>query len=205
MWQQFKAQKAMDELDAEFNKPVPVQVPAPAPAPRVVERVVERVRIVEKPVPVAVVQPEPAPAIVPAPVPVSVPQTSMVTAESEGYIFKLGSCKLTHRNIKCQLTINSVDTDGELALYANYSSRYSSKLYDHNGNEYKPSSITMGNKSNGSYIKNKYIAGVVAKGKVDFVNVDKSTNSISMFELSIHNYATKKYGFIKFRNVPLSI
>ena len=90
MWQQFKAQKAMNELDAEFNKP------APAPEPKVVERVVERVRIVEKPVPVAVAQP--APVIAPAPV--SAPQPSMVTAESEGYIFKLGSCKLTHRNIK---------------------------------------------------------------------------------------------------------
>lgn len=197
MWQQFKAQKAMNELDAEFNKP------APAPEPKVVERVVERVRIVEKPVPVAVVQPAP----VVAPTPVSTPSASqplMVTAESEGYIFNLGACKLTHRNIKCQLTITSVDTDGELALYANYSS-HSSKLYDHNGNEYQPSSIVMGNKTKGTYIKNKYISGVVAKGKMDFVNVDKSTNSISMIELSIHNYVTNKPSRIKFRNVPLSL
>jgi len=147
MWQQFKAQKAMDELDAEFNKPAPV------PEPKVVERVVERVRIVEKPVSVAVVQLGSAPAPVIAPTLVSAPQPSMVTAESEGYLFKFGLCKLTHRNIKCQLTITSV----------------------------------------------------VAKGKVDFSNVDKSTNSISMFELSVHNYVTNKASRIKFQNVPLSI
>ncbi len=196
MWQQFKAQKAMDELDAEFNKP--------APKPKVVVRVVERVRVVEKPVPVAVVQLGPVPAPVIAPTLVSAPQPSMVTAESEGYIFRLGSCKLTHRNIKCQLTITSVDTDGDLMLYATYGGS-SSKLYDHNGNEYQPLTITMGNKNNGQYIRNKYISSVVAKGKVDFSNVEKSTNSISMFELSVHNYVTNKASRIKFRNVPLSI
>jgi len=83
--------------------------------------------------------------------------------------------------------------DGDLTLYATHGS-YSSKLYDHNGNEYQPSSITMGNKSHGKYIQNTYISGVVAKGKVDFVNVNKSTNSISMFELSLHNSVTENMG-----------
>ncbi len=94
--------------------------------------------------------------------------------------------------------------DGDPTLYATHGS-YSNKLYDHNGNEYQPSSIAMGNKTKGTYIKNKYISGVVAKGKVDFFNVDKSTNSISMLELSIYNYVTNKSSRIKFRNVPLSL
>ncbi len=206
MWQQFKAQKGMKELDAEFGD----TKPQPQPEPRVVERVIERV--IERPAPAPAPQAEPEPVIIAQPetipeaTPEPVSQTSMVTIESDGYIFKLGSCKLAHLNIKCQLTIASIEKDGGLTLYSTYSS-YSSKLFDYNGNEYHPSSVTMGNKSSGSknYVVNKYISGVTARGSIEFENVDSSTNSISMFELSLHNPATKKYKRIQFRDVALSL
>ena len=188
MWQQFKAQKAMNELDAQFNKP--------EPEPRVVKRIVERPA--PQPAPVVVAAPVTAPALAP------VSQPSMVTVESEGYIFKLGSCRLAHRNIKCPLMITSVDTDGDLTLYGTTGGT-SSRLFDHNGNEYQPSTITMGNKSHSQQIRNRYISGVLARGNIEFVNVDSSTTSVSMFELSIHNYATGKYNKIQFRDVSLNL
>lgn len=190
MWQQFKAQKAMQELDAEFAKP--------APEPVVVERVIERV--VERPAP----QPQPVAVQVPVISPPPVLSPSAVIVESDGFIFSLEACRLAHRNIKCQLSVTSVDNDGELSLYASYGSA-SSRLFDHNGNEYQPATISMGNKNNGRYVKNRYISGVVAKGRVEFVNVDTSTNSISMFELNIRNTMTGKYNRIKFRDVTLNL
>ena len=190
LWQQFKAQKAMQELDAEFAKP--------APEPVVVERVIERV--VERPAP----QPQPVAVQVPVISSPPVLSPSAVTVESDGFIFSLEACRLAHRNIKCQLSVTSVGNDGELTLYASNGS-LSSRLFDHHGNEYQPSTIFMGNKNNGSYIQNRYISDVVAKGKVEFANVDTSTNSISMFELSFHNTVTREYKRIKFRDVTLSL
>ncbi len=193
MWQQFKAQKAMNELDAEFNK----RKPEP--------EVVEHVRIVERPVPQPQLQPQPV-AVTPVPVPVSAPMSepAMVTVESQGFVFKLGACRLAHQNIKCQLTIASVETDGHLTLYGTYGS-VSSKLFDHNGNEYMPSTIAMGNKNNSAQVNNKYISGVEARGNVEFTNVGSSTNSIAMFELSFHNHVIRKRKSVQFRNVPLSL
>jgi len=166
MWQQFKAQKGMKELDAEFDDA------KPQPEPRVVERVIERVIERPAPAPAPAPQAEPEPVVIAqpeavpeaAPEPVSQPQ--VVTVESDGFIFKLGSCQLAHQNIKCQLTIASIEKDGELTLYSTNGWR-SSKLFDHNGNEYHPSNITMGNKSAGNHVKNKYIAGVTARGSVE--------------------------------------
>ncbi|HHJ34461.1 MAG TPA: hypothetical protein ENJ87_01725 [Gammaproteobacteria bacterium] len=194
MWQQFRAQKAMDELDAEFAKPEP----APAPTPEVVERIIERPA------------PQPAPAAIAPPVPVMIPvavpasQPSMVTVESGGYIFNMGACRLAHRNIKCQLTITSIDSDGELSLYANNGST-SSRLFDRNGNEYQPSTIAMGNKNSNAHVKSRFISGVTARGNVEFINVDTSTRSISMFELNTYNYVTNKYERIQFRDVSLNL
>lgn len=194
MWQQFKAQKGMQELEAQFAEP--------KPEPEVVEKVIERV--VEKPVylpaPVAKTEPEPTPAVGPEPV----TQPSAVTVESDGYIFKLSSCNLAHRNIKCQLNITSVDNDGELTLYGEYGN-HSSKLFDRNGNEYQPSKVIMGNKNHKRKIRNKYISGVSAKGSIEYTNVDASTQSISMLELGLYNYNLRKYGRVQFRNVDLSL
>ena len=200
MWQQFKAQKGMKELDAEFAEP--------KPEPVIVERVIERV--IEVQVPVVIVQPEPAPVVIVQPEPVITPelvpvsQPSVVTAELDGYMFKLGACQLAHRNIKCKLTINSAESDGELNLYAT-SGGQSSKLFDHNGNEYTVSTVIMGNKTHGNYVKNKYISGVTAKGTIEFTDVDTSTNSISMFDLSFYNHVTRKYRHVQFRDVILSL
>jgi hypothetical protein len=204
MWQQFKAQKGMKELDAEFDEP------KSQPEPKVIEKVIERVIIQQVAVPVAApAQPQPEPVAVaqPAPVTPAPAQPSDVTVESDGYVFKLGSCELAHRNIKCKLTITSVGRDGDLTLLGTYGNR-SSKLFDHNGNEYHPSSISMGNKSGtgrSSRIKNKYISDVTAKGGIEFANVDASTNSIALVELSIRNLATRKWNRIKFRGVSLSL
>ncbi len=200
MWQQFKAQKGVSELDAEFAEPA--SAPPPEPEVRIVERIVEVEKVVEVQVPVPAA---PTPQAVPQPVPVAAPESSsMVTVESDGYVMKMGDCKLAYRNIKCKLTIVNMETDGMLIIYANYSS-YSSRLFDRNGNEYVPSNVRMGNKNNGRYIKNKYIQGVTAKGSVEFKNVNVETKAISLFELSYYNEVTKKHDRLLFRNVNLNI
>jgi len=203
-WQQYKAQKGVQELDAQFAKPEPEPAPAPQPVheehePKVIIQVIERPAPAAEVVPVA----ETEPVDIAEPVAEQEPSHSMVTAESDGYVFKFGACKLAHRNIKCALTITSADTDGSLTLYAK--SSYSSKLFDRKGNEYNPATIAVGNKSNSQYIKSRYIAGVTARGSVEFVNINKGTRSISMFELAIHNYVTNKAGTIQFRDVNLSL
>jgi len=202
MWQQFKAQKGISELDAEFAEPAPA--PAPKPEVKIVERIVEVEKIfeVEVPVPATPVA-QPLADVVPTPAPVS--DSSMVTAESDGYVVKFGDCKLAYRNIKCKLNIVNMQTDGSLSIYGHYNKPRSSKLYDRNGNEYWPTSVSMGNKNNKGYITNKYIQGVTAKGAVDFSNVHADTKSIALFELSIHNSETRKYNRLQFRNVNLNI
>ncbi len=193
MWQQFKAQKGMSELDAQFAEPAPA--PAAEPEVRVVERIVE----VEVEVPV-----QAAPAPQAQPIPKLDSMSSMITVESDGYVLKMGDCKLAYRNIKCKLSIVNMEADGGLSLYANYSS-YSSRLYDRNGNEYVPSNVSIGNKNNDRYITNKYVQGVTAKGTVEFKNVNVETKAIALFELSIHNAETGKYNRLQFRNVNLSL
>jgi len=198
-WQQFRAHKGMNELDAQFDQP--------EPEVRVVEKVVEVEKIVEievekvviKEVPVAVVQPQSEPVVI------AVPESdSDITVESDGYVFKLGNCQMSRRNIKCDLKILSVEHDGSLALYSSNGS-YSTKLFDRNGNEYIPSKISMGNKSNQKHITNQYIAGVTAKGSIIFENVDKSTQAIALIDLSYHDYTDRKYKHVKFRNVSLGL
>jgi len=190
-WQQFRAHKGINELDAQFDQP--------EPEVRVVEKTVEVEKVVIKEVPVAVTQPEPEPVAVTAPA-----SDSDITVESDGYVFKLGNCLMSHRNIKCDLKILSVEHDGSLALYSAHG-RYSTKLFDRNGNEYIPSKISMGNKSNQKHITNQYIAGVTAKGSINFENIDKSTQTIALIDLSYHDYTDRKYKHIKFRNVNLGL
>lgn len=196
MWQQFKAQKGTQELDAQFEQDQPEQKPL------VIERIIERVVVLPAAEPVPVMKPESVTIEQPEAEPVS--QPAMVTVESNGYIFKLGSCKLAHRDIKCQLTITSIGKDGELDLYGNYSN-HSSKLYDHNGNEYQPSQISMGNKMGRNHIRNKYISDVTAKGGIEFQNIETSTRSISMLELGLYNRVANKRQRIQFRDVTLSL
>ncbi|VAW72504.1 hypothetical protein MNBD_GAMMA10-43 [hydrothermal vent metagenome] len=197
-WQQYKAQKGIQELDAQFTKPAP----APAPQPEHEEHEPNVIiQVIESPAPA----PEAAPVVETVePVAEQEPSHSMVTVEFDGYVFKFGACKLAHRNIKCALTITSADTDGSLYLYATNGGS-SSKLFDRNGNEYHPATIAIGNKSNSRYIKSRYIAGVTARGSVEFVNIKNDTRSISMFELGIQNIATNKAGVIQFRDVNLSL
>lgn len=198
MWQQYKAKKGIEELDALFEEKT--SRPEPKPEPVVVERVIVVPAPVAEAKPVAVVTPEPKP--VPKPVPALKPET--VTVEADGYVFNLGSCNLSRRNIKCQLTIESVSKDGELQMFGSSGYR-SSKLFDRNGNEYSPTMITMGNKSSLNYVRNKYISGVRAKGFVEFENVNQNTQSISMFELSVQNVVTRRAKRIQFRDVALNM
>jgi len=193
-WQQFRAHKGIQELDAEFDKP------QAQPEVRIEVREVEKIIIKEVPV-AAVPQPEPE---LPATPVIASDSDSMVTVESDGYIFKLGNCNLRSRNIKCSLSIVSIDRDETLNLYAKYSN-ISSKLFDSIGNEYVPNKITMGNKSNDRYINNQYIAGVTAKGSISFENIEKSTQSIALIDLSLYDSSDKKYKHIKFRNVKLAL
>ncbi len=195
-WQQFRAHKGMQELDAQFDQP------KAEPEVRIVEKIIEVEKIVEveKVViqEVAVTHREPQPAeVVPA-------SDADITVESDGYVFTLGNCQMSRRNIKCDLKIMSAERDGNLSLYSANGS-YPTKLFDRNGNEYIPSKISMGNKSHNNYIKNQYIAGVTAKGSISFENIDKSTQSIALLDLSYHDYADGKPKHIKFRNVNLNL
>jgi len=199
MWQQFRAQQGQKELDSEFESK------KAEPEVRIETRVVEKVVIKEVLVPVPVQIPEPAPQTQPEPVTPEAPVAdNSVTVEVDGYVFKLKDCKLAHRNIKCGLSILSSENDGNLTLYATNGS-HSSKLFDRTGNEYHPNKISMGNKSHLRHILNKYVSGVVAKGSLHFENVNESTQSIALMELSFYNNDSRKYNRVKFRNVNLSM
>jgi len=193
-WQQFRAHKGMQELDAEFDQP------KIEPEVRVVEKIVEVEveKVVIKEVPVSVAQPAPQPT----PVENTPTSDTAVTVESDGYVFTLSDCQMSHRNIKCNLKILSVERDGDLTLYSS-NGAYSTRLFDRNGNEYTPSKISMGNKANSRAIKNQYIAGVTAKGSISFENIDKSTQNIALIDLSYYDSTDRKYKHTKFRSVNL--
>ena len=192
MWQQFKASKGMQELDAQFDPPKP----PPEPQPKVVERIIEKVVIKEVPVHVT------APVANSTPIPEFIQRTSAITVENDGYIFNMGPCKIAHKNIKCPLSIQSPESDGTLSLIAR-AGGYSSKLFDHHGNEYLPVNIKVGNKSSATSVQNRYISGVTIKGQLDFNNVNNATKAIAMLELGLYNKTTKKYKHIQFRDVAM--
>ena len=190
-----RGDRTMMELDAEIDKM------NGKPPVRVETKVIEKVIIKEVLVPV------PQAVVAPASQVLSKPQSEPVliddgvTVEADGYVFKLSRCALSHRNIKCQLNIISPDTDGKLTIYV--SNNYASKLFDTVGNEYKPSKIIMGNKSNSYSITNTYISGVTVQGAIYFENVRTNTNEIALIELGFTNRVNRKYSRIKFRPVKL--
>jgi len=196
-----RGDRTMMELDAEVDKMN--GKPQVRVETKVIEKVIIKEVLVPVPQPVAapVTQVVAQPQALPEPVP-----DDVVTVEADGYIFKLSNCALSHRNIKCQLNIISTDTDGKLTLYAGYGSdAYATKLFDTVGNEFKPSKIVMGNKSNARHITNTYISGVTVQGAVYFENVKSNTNEIALIELSFTNRVNRKYSRIKFRPVKLSL
>ena len=199
-WQQFRAHKGMQELDAEFAPP------KPEPEVRVETRVIEKVIVKEVYVPApaaaaVAAMPVPEPVAVSAPTPVA---DDAVTVESDGYVFKLSACRFTHGNIKCDLSILSPEHDGNLYIYG-VSGGHSTRLFDRSGNEYHPSKVAMGNKSNRSSVRNRYVAGVTAKGSLHFENLDQSTKALSLLELALYNEESRKHNRIKFRNINLAM
>ena len=196
-WQQFRAYKGMQELDAEFAPP------KPEPEVRVETRVIEKVIVKEVYVP-APAAAAPAPVSVAEPAPDEPVADDTVTVESDGYVFKLSGCRFSHGNIKCDLSIISPEHDGNLYIYG-VSGGHSTRLFDRSGNEYHPSKVAMGNKSNRSSVRNRYVAGVTAKGSLHFENLDQSTKALSLLELSLYNEESRKYNRIKFRNINLAM
>jgi len=196
-----RGDRTMMELDAEVDKM------NGKPAVRVETKVIEKVIIKEVLVPVPQTVAAPVVQVVSQPhsEPKKIPEfvDEGVTLEADGYVFKLSKCALSHRNIKCQLNIISPDTDGKLTIYV--SNNYASKLFDTVGNEYKPSKIIMGNKSNSYSITNTYISGVTVQGAIYFENVKSNTNEIALIELGFTNRVNRKYSRIKFRPVKLSL
>ena len=195
MWQQYRADKAMQELDAEFDQP--------APQPKVIERVIERV--VEKPV--VVERPAPQPAVTPQPVPQPEPkvpaQPDRVSVTMDGIVFDVYDCRLAQGTLQCSLDVTSVGQDGDLKLYASYGSS-SSRLFDAQGNEYSMASVAIGNKSHKRHMRKKFIADVRSKGRVEFQNVSSDTSDIAMLELVIHNYQHNQQRRVQFRNLALA-
>lgn len=191
-WQQFRAQQGMSELDAQFDTPTA----RPEVRVEVVEKIIEVEKVVIKEVPV------PATPVEPTPVADTPTNSSDVVVESDGYVFTMKPCQMSHRNIKCKLSVLNPTSDGELSIYSTRGA-YSSKLFDRSGNEYHPSRVSIGNKSDSSYIRNQYIEGVTAKGSLAFENIEKSTQSIALIDLSYYDHKDKNYKHIKFRDVGL--
>jgi len=194
--QQQRASQAFDDLDAEFAEPKKAK-------PEV--RVVEKIIVVEK----IVSEPDhehgdshqrnirPSDLIDDM---VTDNSTLESVEEVDDYIFKLGNCRMSGRNIKCNISILNTERDSNLWMYAT-NGGYSSALFDRNGNEYKASKISIGNQSNNRMIKKEYIGGVTAKGSLQFKNIARTTQSIALIKLSV--YDNNGYKFIKFRNVSL--
>jgi len=198
-WQQFKAHKGMQELDAQFEQPKPeVQIKT-----KVVEKVVEKV-VVEK---VYITTPAPSPAEQPAPETATPVANNELTEEVDGYVFKLSACSLSRKTIKCDLSIQSTEDDASLTLYTNYNSSagYVARLHDRNGYEYHASKVKMANKSSTKSIKNRYIAGITAKGSLHFSNVKSDTNGIALMYIGFLDHKVNRIKSVKFRNVTLSM
>jgi len=193
-WQQFRAQQGMSELDAEFD--TPTAKPEVRVEVKVVEKIIEVEKVVIKEVPV------PATSVEPISVADTPTNSSDVVVESDGYVFTMKPCQISHRNIKCKLSILNPMSDGELSIYSTRGA-YSSKLFDRSGNEYHPSRVSIGNKSDSSYIRNQYVEGVTAKGSLAFENIEKGTQSIALIDLSYYDHKDKNYKHIKFRDVDL--
>jgi len=196
-----RADRTMMELDAEVDKmngkpPVSVET-------KVIEKVIIKEVLVPAPQPIAAPAVQVVSQSQSEPKPLTELVDQGVTLEADGYVFKLSKCALSHRNIKCQLNIISPDTDGKLTIYVG--NNYASKLFDTVGNEYKPSKIIMGNKSNTYSITNTYISGVNVQGAIYFENVKNNTNEIALIELGFTNRINRKYSRIKFRPVNLSL
>ncbi len=199
--QQSQAGKAFDNYESESVDPDAVNPPQPKVI--IKEKVIIREILVPVPVPVPMPKSSPPPPAVIRPQ--SKPSTRGRMVVSNGYRFDFQSCTLSNRNVECDITVRTPNTDKTLILYPHHGVNLTSSAFDNLGNQYYPSSIMLGNKDSTNRnrsIKGRLIQGITTKIKVFFENVSSETSSISLLELQAED--NRKRFKVQFRNIPFT-
>jgi TolB-like protein len=127
------------------------------------------------------------------------------TVEAGGFIFKLMSCKLSSKTIKCSFVITSPGEDRILSI----SGDGDSKLFDYEGNEYGAGSSQIANsqKDNG-WLDKRLVSGIPTKSSISFVGIPPKIKGIALLELRCDKSPSNRFNGdnyrVQFRNVPLS-
>ncbi len=197
--QQSQADKGFDTFESEFADPDAVKPPPPKVI--IKERIIIREKLVPVPMPIPESSPPPPPVITPH----RKPSTRGRMVVSNGYRFDFQSCTLSNRNVECDITVRTPNTDKTLILYPHHGVNLTSSAFDNLGNQYYPSSIMLGNKDSTNRnrsIKGRLIQGITTKIKVFFENVSSETSSISLLELQAED--NRKRFKVQFRNIPFT-
>jgi len=181
-WQQFRAQKGMEELEAQFAKPEPeVRVET-----KIVERIVIKEVIKEVPVaaPIAV-----ADAV---PEPVAKPRPSHMSSDSlDGLTYTIRETKLEGDDLTVKFQVFSPDKDRVIGV------RKASIWVD--GDEYSNARLNVGKSTGYGLASGITIPGdLKVNGAVVFKSVPKNTTSLDM--LRIYIGADK----VSFKNVAVN-
>lgn len=137
----------------------------------------------------------------PEPSPVATPSDRII--EEKGFRFELKECKKSGSRLACRLLVTSIEKDASISVISNYYQN-SARAYDQNGMEFYPESVTLGNKSHASFIKDYLLVkGIPTPLEFSFKDFSDASTGIPLFRF-IFEQRGQQDTEIKFRNIQLS-
>ena len=122
--------------------------------------------------------------------------------ESNNFIFEFLTCKMSGKNVACNLLITNKGEDRELEILSKSSRGPASRIFDDLGNIYGSEVIQFGNKK-GRHAKVLTISNIPIKATIHFNNVSPRTTKIGLLELSCYSRKDKQEFRPQIRDIPL--
>ncbi len=130
------------------------------------------------------------------------PPPPIMKKEEMGFTFELKRCKMSSRNITCELLITNNDEDRELQLTWWYSAN--SKMVDNLGSEYWGGQRRLGSQvSDNQAVSTKLFSGAPTRAEITFNEVAPEAKEIVVFELLCETIEPRKGFTVQFRNIQI--
>ncbi len=137
-------------------------------------------------------------------------KTVVQKVEDRNFIFELMKLNISGSSVSCELIITRKNRDRNLYIDGGMYYKPSTRMFDDLGNEYKVSTIQLGSREGGKGIglahgvEQLLVSGVPIKARLDFENVSRQANSITVIEIQCSEGDYSTAFKIQFRNIPLS-
>lgn len=128
---------------------------------------------------------------------------SISIVETNDITFNLQECKMSGRNITCDLLITSkIDVVPE-GFIIHIRGEFASKIVDYSGNKYFASSVKLGDKSHNQSVEDRLYANIPKKASLHFEDIALRKEKIAVLELECFLMPGDRIT-ASFRDIPLS-